>query len=163
LDNSEGRVRFRGYRSTDVEAMFQLDAVCFEPPFQFDRAMMREFAEAPGAVVILVEESEPPQLVGFLIVHLEEAHVEGTKHSYAYIVTIDVASEHRRTGIGAELLQQAEAESRCAGALQIGLHVAINNAGAVQFYESLHYSRIGVAKRFYREAQQDALVFAKDL
>lgn len=144
--------------------MFRLDALCFEPAFQFDRAMMREFAEAPGAIVILVEDSDPPCLIGFIIVHLEEAEVSDTEHhSYAYVISIDVDCQQRRKGVGAALIQYAESESRSAGASQIGLHVAIRNTGAIQFYENQDYKRIGVAKRFYREALQDALVFAKNL
>lgn len=152
-------MHFREYRESDVEAMSRLDEECFTTPFQFDREMMREFAEAPEAIVILVEDDDTAKLIGFIIVHIEEA----ADHSYAYVVTIDVVESLRRTGIGGALLDWAEQAARSAGMLQIALHVAVDNLSAIHFYERQHYQRIGLAKRFYREAGLDALVFAKSL
>ena len=84
----------RDYRAPDLEAMFQLDKACFSEEFRFDRRAMRVFAEEQDAVVRIAE-TEQGELVGFVIVHLE-AFVTGGR---GYVVTLDVAPDHRRTGM----------------------------------------------------------------
>jgi [ribosomal protein S18]-alanine N-acetyltransferase len=141
--------------------MVRLDAVCFSESFRFDRRTMREFAEARGAIVVIAEEGlhVGKTLAGFVIVHLEGAATE----RYGYVVSIDVAPELRRAGLGAQLLEQAERQVRAAGVGRMGLHVAVNNDAAIRFYERLGYGRAGVAKRFYREAGLDGLIYIKEL
>ena len=151
-------MRFRDYTTADIEAMHGLDAICFTEPFQFDRLLMRQFAEEPGAIVILVDDV-PGELIAFIILHLEGADTR----SQAYVVTIDVSPQRRRRGIGAAMLDRAEAAARSAGARRISLHVAVDNPTAISFYERQHYARTGLAEGFYREAGQDAIVFAKRL
>lgn len=156
-------MRFRSYHADDVEQMVRLDELCFSAAFRFDRRTMRQFAQAPGAIVIIAEEvltdrSTSP-MAGFTILHLEGAGRE----RYGYVVTIDVASEFRRAGIGRQLLEQAEQKVRAAGVARVGLHVAVDNAGAIRFYERQGYACAGLARRFYREAGLDALIYLKDL
>ena len=152
-------MRFRNYSRSDLEAMIRLDALCFTQPFQFDRQTMQLFAEEPGAIVWLADSGNPAELVAFVIVHLEGP----VKACSAYVVTIDVAPRYRRSGIGADLLARAESAARTAAATQIVLHVAVSNTTAISFYEHQHYVRRGIARRFYREANEDAILFAKEL
>ena len=150
-------MRIRGYSKGDVEAMFLLDIACFDTPYQFDREMMQEVAEAANAIVVVIEEGDA--LLGFVI-----AHMQGRGSSrYAYIVTIDVAPSARHQGIGAKLLQQAEAQASAAGLHSIGLHAAVDNATAIAFYQHQGYQQIGTEKNFYREARTDAVVYVKSL
>ncbi len=139
--------------------MYRLDLTCFTGSFQFDRRTMKEAAEAPSAIVVIHDDLPGGQMAAFVILHVHGTH----PNRYAYIVTIDVSPECRRLGIGSGLLVQAESEARNAGAGRISLHVAIENAGAIAFYERRLYLRTGVARRFYREARLDAFVYAKAL
>ena len=151
-------MRLRAYQPVDVEAMYRLDLACFDEPFQFDREMMHEAAEAASAIVVVVED-ESGAMQAFIIVHTEGAGSE----AYAYIVTIDVAPSARRSGVGAVMLREAEAQALRGGLGRVGLHVAVDNAGAIAFYEREGYLRVGVEKGFYHEAKQDALVYVKQL
>jgi ribosomal protein S18 acetylase RimI-like enzyme len=45
----------------------------------------------------------------------------------------------------------------------MGLHVAVDNGAAIRFYEGLGYQCVGVAKRFYRAAGLDGLIYLKEL
>jgi [ribosomal protein S18]-alanine N-acetyltransferase len=143
--------------------MVRLDEVCFSSAFRFDRRTMRQFAQMPGAVVLIAEDCLHDRgaspMAGFIIVHLEGAGRE----RYGYVVTIDVAPEFRRAGVGKQLLEQAEQQVRAAGVSRVGLHVAVDNAGAIRFYERQGYACVGVARRFYREAGLDGLIYLKDL
>jgi ribosomal protein S18 acetylase RimI-like enzyme len=158
-------MRFRAYQHGDVEAMYRLDMECFSGPFQFDRDLMRDLAESPLAIVVVAvndvgdANGEDDGLPGFII-----AHVEGAgRHRHAYIDTIDVAERARRTGTGAELLRRTEEQARRSGLDRMELHVAVDNAGAIAFYEREGYEQVGRAKGFYREAGRDALMYVKKL
>src|SRR4051812_23403209 len=45
----------RRYERTDLGAIVELDAECFDPPFRFSREAMRRFAEAANAWVVIAE------------------------------------------------------------------------------------------------------------
>jgi ribosomal protein S18 acetylase RimI-like enzyme len=151
-------MQIRGfYRPGDYEAMHRLDLLCFAPEFQFDLATMRQVAEAESAIVVIAEHGPRHEMAGFVILHLEGSGVR----KYAYIVTLDVAPEARRSGVATLMLTHAEEQARAAGARRVALHVAVENTAAIQFYEHQKYLRAGLARGFYREAGLDALVYAK--
>jgi ribosomal-protein-alanine N-acetyltransferase len=133
----------RGYESRDLDAIVELDAECFEPPFRFSKAAMRRFTEAKSAWAV-VAESEVA-LAGFCIVHLEPAE----SLNVGYVVTIDVAAGFRRRGLGEQMLAAGEAWVRASGGAGIMLHVFVKNNTAVRFYERLGYKRVGGQPGFY--------------
>lgn len=64
--------------------------------------------------------------------------VRGDRH--AHIFLLYVAPEHRRRGVGAALMRQAEVWALERGDRQIGLHVFQSNQPALQLYAKLGYS-----------------------
>ena len=148
----------RGYRTTDLDAMFRLDNICFTEKFRFDRESMKEFAEGPNAVV-RVAEMVCGEIVGFVIAHFEQVGSE----LRAYIVTLDVAPECRQKGLAGRLIREAETRATAAGVRWIQLHVFTGNSSAIRFYERLGYERIRVVRGYYGAAGLDAIVYGKDL
>ena len=130
--------------------MYALDIACFEPPFRFSRRAMRGFAEADGAISILAEAGGG--LAGFCIVQMED--------QVGYVVTLDVEESWRRRGLARRLMAEAERKVCTAGGTAMALHVFPGNAGAVRFYESIGYDRLGTAEGFYGRGL-DALVYGK--
>ncbi len=158
-------MQLRGYyRTGDYVAMHQLDLLCFEEVFQFDLETMRQAAEDPAAIVVVAEHSEH-QMVGFVILHLlpSDSRRVRSMRKDAYVVTLDVAPELRRKGIASLMLTHAEQQARVAGANRVALHVAVDNTGAINFYERQKYVRASVVEKFYREAGLDAFIYAKQL
>ncbi|MGA2437008.1 MAG: GNAT family N-acetyltransferase [Acidobacteriaceae bacterium] len=145
------RATLRSYRLGDWQAMYALDLVCFEPVFQFSRGAMRGFAEAPGAVTVLAEAQG--ELAGFCVAQLEQRT--------GYVVTLDVAPAWRRRGLARRLMADVESKLHSAGATDIELHVFTGNAGAIRFYESIGYARVGEAKDFYAQSLH-ALLYRKE-
>jgi ribosomal protein S18 acetylase RimI-like enzyme len=143
-------VTLRQYRPGDWEAMYALDVACFDLAFQFSRRAMRYFAEARRAVSVLAEADG--ELVGFCIAEVDE--------QVGYVVTLDVAAAWRRRGLARRLMAEVETRVRVAGGLGMALHVFNENAGAMQFYESIGYGRVGMAEGFYGRGL-DALVYRK--
>ena len=151
----EGKLRdiiLRGYRPSDVEAMYELDLTCFEPPFRFSSRAMKQFAEAPGAVSVLAQSQDG--LAGFCIVQREGP--------VGYVVTLDVAPDWRRRGLAMLLMTETEEKLLAHGASGMALHVFAGNTPAIRFYEKGGYLRAGVAKAFYARGL-DALIYRKPL
>jgi ribosomal-protein-alanine N-acetyltransferase len=143
-------VTLREYRAGDAEAMHALDVVCFEPAFQFSRRVMRGFAEAKGAMTLLAEAGD--ELVGFCVVQMEE--------QLGYVVTLDVAAVWRRQGLARRLMEEMETRVRAVSGVGMVLHVYKGNVGAMRFYESIGYGRVGMVEGFYGRGL-DALVYRK--
>ena len=154
--NSE--IFLRDYQASDLDAMFRLDEACFAEEFRFDRRSMREFAEERSAVVRIAE-TDCGGIAGFVIVHIGLVASEWR----AYVVTLDVAHQHRRKGLARRLMEEAEARAAAAGARWIQLHVFTGNEGAIRFYEGMGYERIRVRRGYYGAAGLDAVVYGKEL
>jgi ribosomal-protein-alanine N-acetyltransferase len=148
------RMQLRNYTSDDLEAMHALDVECFAPQFRFSRSAMRTFAEARKARVVVAEDDG--QMVGFCIVHVER--VQGKK--VGYVVTLDVAPEHRRSGLGRALMQAMEKTVIAEGGSAMALHVYVGNSPAIAFYERSGFVFSHVAEGFYGDGL-DAQVWHK--
>jgi ribosomal-protein-alanine N-acetyltransferase len=149
-------VNLREYRVDDLDAMVALDDLCFEVPFRFSRSAMRKFAEAKKARVVIAESDGA--LVGFAVLHIE-SYPEG---SVGYIVTLDVAAEQRKKGVGKRLMVEMERQSLAAGCDVLALHVFTGNVAAMGFYERLGFVYSHVAAGFYGKGI-DAAVYQKEL
>ena len=137
-------MRLREYNSRDLGTIFAMDVVCFEPPFRFSKRVMQQFAEARNALTV-VAETEAGEIAGFCIAHVERAG----KGLRAYVVTLDVAPDHRRQGLARQMLERIEQQAKEAGCDSIELHVSVENEGAIAFYQREGYDRSHVVKSFY--------------
>lgn len=79
----------------------------------------------------------------------------------AELITIGVAPDARRTGIGAAMIGIMEGELKKSGVKSIFLEVAENNAPARKLYEQNGYAQIGVRPKYYDGI--DAIMMKKDL
>jgi len=150
-------MKLRPYLSSDLDALVELDNLCFEPPFRFPRAAMRGFLLAANAQTVVAETPERT-VAGFCILHVERSK----RGPLGYIVTLDVAPEHRRQGLAGELMQRAEDQSSEAGCAAVLLHVFPGNAAAIRFYERRGYVLCHPVADFYGPGS-DALVYRKPL
>lgn len=145
-------VKLRGYDGGDLEAMVELDAECFAPPFRFSKGAMRRFVEGENAWVVVAQAGVG--LAGFCVVHREKTDAE---EEVGYVVTIDVAKEWRGHGIGERMLSVGETWVRSWGGAGMMLHVFVENEGAIRFYERMKYGRMVVQRGFYGAGLDAAL------
>ncbi len=120
----------RSVALTDLEALYRLDAVCFEPGIAYSRGELRRFLRMPTAEGVLAEENGT--LAGFAIGYLSDGRI-------AHVVTLDVRPERRRGGLGKLLLEDLLARLARAGAREGRLEVSTENTGAIAFYEKLGF------------------------
>lgn len=142
--------------ASDVDAMYQLDLLCFEPPFRFSLRTMRQLVAQKNSYSIVAEVEQT--LAGFIVVEIECAD-EAMK---GYVLTLDVHPEYRRKGLAKTLMAVAEKDLANAGADLIWLHVDQENEAAVRFYERAGYRRSGVAVAYYG-SQRDAWIYERYL
>ena len=138
-------MRLREYSSRDLGTIFALDEVCFEVPFRFSARVMQQFAEARNALTVVAEDETRGEIAGFCIAHVERAG----KGLRAYVVTLDVAPQYRRHGLARQMMQHIERQATEAGCASVELHVSVENAGAIAFYEAKGYERSHIVKSFY--------------
>jgi ribosomal-protein-alanine N-acetyltransferase len=152
----QSQVRLRGYDPGDLDALFALDEICFEPAFRFSRAALRRFAETRRARVIVAEAAGV--VVGFCITHIERTATGCS----GYVVTLDVAPGWRERGLARRMMLNMEAQVRSEGCRTMLLHVFTGNAAAILFYERLGFERGHTAEAFYAPGL-DAFVYRKSL
>ena len=149
-------VVLREYRGEDLDALYALDVMCFEPRFRFSRAAMRRFAQAPKARVVIA--TIAGRVAAFGILHIEKTRPIRS----GYLVTLDVDPGYRRLGLGKRLMAALEQKARSSGCGALLLHVSSRNEAAICFYEGSEFSRSHLVRGFYG-AQEDAWAYRKIL
>ncbi len=104
--------------------------------------------EAPRRIALVVAEGH--EVRGFVIARCgpEEWEIEN----------VVVAPEHRRRGIGSDLVREILRAAQDAGAAAVLLEVRESNAAARQLYERLGFAEAGRRPGYYRVPFEDALL-----
>jgi len=119
------------------------------------------FADALAAgygAWVLRESTHPRRLLGFAVLM--------PAPDVAHVLTIAVARDAQRRGLGRRLLQQCQARTREQGVPGLLLEVRVSNTAARAFYESAGFVQIGVRRGYYpmkNGQREDALVLQKML
>lgn len=142
----------RPYVSSDFDALYTLDRACYPPGIAYSRSMLRWFLKQLGAICLVAEaESE---IKGFVLVEADPP--------LGHIITLDVATEHRRVGLGTELTVAAETELALLGVREVELETAIDNAAGIAFWTRHGYRTVSTIPRYYLD-RVDALCMTKAL
>jgi ribosomal protein S18 acetylase RimI-like enzyme len=142
----------RAYNPEDFESLYEIDHACYQPAIAYSRRELRSYIHFAGADCLVVEANE--KIAGFIVTEHE--------NTLGYIVTIDVLEAHRRLGVGAMLLAEAERNLALNGVREITLETATENASAIAFWQKHGYRTRGVKKGYY-PAGRDAYEMAKSL
>lgn len=124
------------------EALAALHARCF-------RAAPPPWSAADFAALL----AEP---VNFLVARPGGFALGRTAAGEAELLTIAVAPEARRGGLGRGLLAHFEAVARARGAAEAFLEVAEGNAAARALYAGAGYAVAGLRPRYYRDGRGGA-------
>lgn len=89
-------MEYRLYAPADFPALYAVEELCFEPPFRFSRAYMRQLIGSANSATWIAEDGADPkiELIGFSIVEWPEEQSQ----SGAYIETIEVLPAFRGRG-----------------------------------------------------------------
>ncbi len=102
-------------------------------------------------------QTRPPRrpIAGFVTFHFQ-------RQGYGHIITIDVHPDARRHRLGTLLINAACEKLRKMTAFMVVLEVAVNNHGALAFYDRHGFKRIKVLERYYNR-DVDAIFMTKRL
>lgn len=134
------------------EALAALHARCFTTPPPWSAADFAGFLVDPLAFLLVEGDA------GFLLGRAVAGEAE--------LLTLAVAPEARRRGLGGRLVARFLYQARLRGAERAFLEVAADNAPATALYESAGFALAGRRRGYYRTPdghRSDALVLARDL
>lgn len=149
------RITLRDVRDSDLPALYALDQLCYRSGIAYSIQEMRYYLRRRGAVSILAEDSKG-LLAGFAIAE----PVRYGRSAAGHIITIDVAPERLRQGIGTLLMDAMESRLAGAGVTLLRLEVAVDNPAAQQFYRSRGFVQRETIRGYYM-GTLDALVMEK--
>lgn len=134
------------------DQLASLHARCFVTPAPWSAADFGAFLADP--LVFLLVEGD----AGFLLGRAVAGEAE--------LLTLAVAPESRRLGLGRKLVSRFLYQARLRGAEAAFLEVSAENPAAISVYESVGFSRSGQRRGYYRAADGsriDALVLSRPL
>ncbi len=134
------------------EELASLHKRCFVTPAPWDAASFAGFLADQLAFLLVEGEA------GFLLGRTVAGEAE--------LLTIAVAPEARRRGLGRKLMARFIYQAQLRGAERTFLEVAADNPAAIALYESCGFRQAGTRRGYYRTPtgqRIDALVLARDL
>ena len=148
----------RHYRPEDFPRLLEIDYACFVEGIAYPEEEMRYFLARRSAITLVAKDEDKIQ--GFVIA--DRFRSRRGAHTMGRIITIDVAPEAQRTGVGTLLLNSIEEELKRAECDYVSLEVAVDNQQALRFYKKHGYSVLKVLPRYYLNSV-DGLLMGKRL
>ncbi len=149
----------RPYRPDDFDLLWQIDQRCFPAGIAYTQMELTGFILRRNAITLVAEfpgDVTPTHAIaGYAIVQ--------PFRRMGRIVTLDIAPEARRYGLGSRLMQECEERIRQRGCIEIYLETAIDNEPAIQLYRKLGYRIVRTLPAYYHAHSLDAYLMAKAL
>jgi ribosomal-protein-alanine N-acetyltransferase len=129
----------RTYEQHDFGALHRLDQSCFPPGIAYSRITLHYFLSLSSANCLVALDGK--KIIGFIL--SEENPPLG------HTVTLDIAADHRRHGIGSALLAGNEKTMALHGVRHVLIETATDNQPAVAFWQRHGYRIEAILKRYY--------------
>jgi [ribosomal protein S18]-alanine N-acetyltransferase len=145
-------VTLRDMRWWDIEAVLQLERALFVDDAWTDTMFWSELAEHESRHYVVADIDGG--IVGY-------AGLCAYPSGEAYVQTIGVAADRRRTGIGTLLLTDLLDDAQRRGCSHVDLEVRADNDEAIRLYATHGFRRIGVRRGYYQPSGADAVVMRR--
>jgi ribosomal-protein-alanine N-acetyltransferase len=142
----------RPYDPADFDRLWRIDAECYAPEIAYSRRTIRAFLRLPGAECLVAEEKG--EIAGFILTDRDGPA--------GHIITLDVAPEARRKGLGTALLSAAHSSLAEHGVRDVELETSTVNQPAIAFWKHHGYQACGILRNYY-ENGEDAYWMSKTL
>lgn len=128
-----------------------LEKICFSDPWSKETFM--EELELKLAIPLVVKLED--KVVGYTCLwHLDDQ---------LEVANFAVSPDHRKKGVGEELMKKILIEAKGRGCKSIVLSVRESNQAAVNLYTKFGFVEVGKRKKYYRLPTEDALTMVKTL
>ena len=142
--------------AADLAALAQIHAACFTTPAPWTAAALAGVLASPHAFLLCAPAAAKP--AGFLIGTAVAGEAE--------LLTLAVAPEARRSGLGRQLLADFLRMAQTRGAQAAFLEVSAENSAAIALYRAAGFAEVGRRKGYYATPEGtriDALVLRRSL
>ena len=129
-------------RFKDLDVLTKIEKECFTSE-AYAREQLAFLLRSSDSLSFVARKDG--EIVGFIIGMKKQY----CKETVGHIVTIDVSSKHRRTGVGLQLLDKLEQEFLGQGVKTIYLEVRIDNQAARKLYARKGYSELEPLENYY--------------
>lgn len=136
-------------RETDVDGVLSVENECFSHPWT-KKGIAEELENDTARFFVVRKEG---QVIGYIGANNIAGEV--------YITNIAVLPNERKKGIGETLLSVLLSESGRENADFVSLEVRESNCAAITLYQRAGFQELGRRKGFYRDPQEDALIYTK--
>jgi len=146
-------MRLRRVGPEAAATLSAVHALAFPRPWSAEELFLT--LTGPGALALAIEDEAGMR--GFIACRVIADEAE--------ILTLAVDPAARRAGLGRALVEAAVGLLAQAGATQLFLEVAIDNAAAIGLYDQANFTRAGLRRGYYPEPDgaKDALVLRRAL
>ena len=145
-------LQIRNMTTEDLDQVCRIENNSFSVPWS--RKSFEESLANPNATyVVACPEDNTQQIWGYCGAYLigDEADIN----------QVAVVKEHRRNGIGKQMLNELMHILEEKNIVAVTLEVRKSNVAAIALYESLGFVTEGVRKNFYEKPTEDALIMWK--
>ena len=149
----------RDYRAADFDRLWRIDQLCFPPGIAYTQMDLTGFILRRKAITLTAEFPPSSEFAG----GIAGFAVAQPIRNIGRILTLDVAPEARRFGLGTRLMQEIEKRLRAGGCKQVFLETAVNNRAAIWLYQGLGYEIVRTLPLYYPTHALDAYLMAKEL
>ena len=138
----------RPFRPDDLDGLFVLDYRCYAAPYRFAYPQLLGTLQQPEVAAVVIEGGHPAgekrgDVIGGLIVRGNPLARELT------VVSLMVAPEHRRLGLGRRLLERASAHARSSLWTAVTVPLEQANLDARAFLTAHNFVDTGVGQPYY--------------
>jgi len=126
----------------DLEKLYEIERECFTVEAFTEEQIMLLLQDSSSVSLIAQIDGE---VAGFIIGIIR--HIRGRKFGHVY--TIDVATKHRRKGVGLRLLKEIEQIFTKKGVKVCYLEARRDNVSALELYKKQGYTEIEELNNYY--------------
>ncbi|WP_232020248.1 ribosomal protein S18-alanine N-acetyltransferase [Sulfuriflexus mobilis] len=145
-------IRLRPMRETDIDAVIAIENAIY--PFPWTEGIMRDCLRVGYCCWLAVQEE---QVVGYCIMSIGAGE--------SHLLNICIHRDWQRQGVASQLMKNMLNIARRHGAETCLLEVRPSNIVAIELYEKLGFSQVGLRKAYYpaENGHEDALILAYPL
>jgi len=150
-------IEIQQIRMDDVDELYDIELECFSTEEAFTKEQIRHLIKNKNSIGFVAKIDH--KVVGFTIGLINKNEFGDL---IGHVVTIDVAMEYRRKGVGIKLLKKLESEFKTKNVKTCFLEVRIDNKAAQSLYKKLGYVEIVCLKDYYGKGVH-GILFKKKL
>jgi len=149
----EGKISLRDARRDDIEALLSIQRAS-PGAAPWTRADYEGLLAAKESICLVAGDGMSEGM-GFVLARVMADEME--------ILNLAVRPAQQRRGLGRRLVEEALARARARGARHCWLEVRASNQAALEFYRALGFQERTRRRNYYREPEEDAVVYAQRL